>query len=190
MSRLRPRAVARGRPARHDRPVMRVAVVGSPGAGKTTFAVELGRRTGLPVIHLDRQYWQPGWIETPAEAWRTRQRELLAGDAWIVDGNYGATLDVRFARADTVIVLAPPRLLCVVRALRRSLRHHGRAVQAPGCPERLNLEFLLWVWRFPRDSRPRLDAALDAHRDGLRIVELTSPRAIAAFLEGVAAPAG
>lgn len=162
---------------------MRVAVVGPGGAGKTTFAAELGRRTGLPVIHLDRHYWQPGWVETPAEAWRTLQSELLAGDAWIVDGNYGATFDLRFARADTVIVLASPRLVCVARALRRSLRHYGRPVQAPGCPERLSLEFLLWVWRYPRDSRPRLDAALDAYRDRLEIVELRSSAQVGAFLD-------
>ena len=161
---------------------MRVAVVGSRGAGKTTFAVELGRRTGLPVIHLDRHYWQPGWTATPAEAWRRLQAELLAGDAWIVDGNYGATLDLRFARADTVVVLAPSRLRCVTRAARRSLRHRGRDVQAPGCPERLNVEFLRWVWRFPRDSRPRLDAALARHGH-LRVVELRSSRDIAAFLD-------
>lgn len=169
---------------------MRVAVVGPGGAGKTTFAAELGRRTGLPVIHLDRHYWQPGWIERSAGTWRALQRELLTGDAWIADGNYGATFDVRFARADTVIVLAPPRLLCAVRALRRSLRHHGRAVQATGCPERLSPEFLRWVWRYPRDSRPRLDAALDAHRDGLQIVELNSREEVAAFLDRVAAAAG
>jgi len=68
--------------------MQRIAVVGSGGAGKSTFATELGRRLGLPVIHLDEHYWQPGWVATPAEQWQDRQRGLVAYDCWIVDGNY------------------------------------------------------------------------------------------------------
>ncbi len=63
------------------------------------------------------------------------QNDLLAADCWIVDGNYGGTFDVRFARADTVVVLALPRLRCLIRALLRVFQHHGRDVQAVGCPE-------------------------------------------------------
>jgi adenylate kinase family enzyme len=61
-------------------------------------------------VHLDHHFWQPGWVETPKEAWRQRQTELLAADRWIADGNYGSTFDVRFERADTVIVIStrPP----------------------------------------------------------------------------------
>ncbi len=164
----------------------RVAVVGSGGAGKSTFARELGRRTGIPVIHLDQHYWKPGWIATPPDEWRMAQSDLVAGDAWIVDGNYGGTFDVRFARADTVIVLALPRLRCVIGAMRRNLEHHGRSVQAAGCPERLDREFLRWVWRYPRDSRPRLDGACDRYRN-LRVIELASSAQADEFLRGVAA---
>ncbi len=168
-----------------DFDVQRVAVVGSGGAGKSTFARELGRRTGIPVIHLDHHHWKPGWIETPPEKWRVLQDDLLAGDAWIVDGNYGGTFDVRFARADTVIVLALPRLRCLTRVLRRTLRHHGRDVQAAGCPERLDLKFLRWVWRYPTDSRPRLDAALGQYSASLRVIELVSPNQVEEFLREV-----
>ena len=150
--------------------------------GKSTFARELGRRTGIPVIHLDQHFWKPGWVATPAEEWRAVQNDLLAADSWIVDGNYGGTFDVRFARADTVVVLALPRLRCLIRALLRALRHHGRDVQAAGCPERLDLTFLRWVWRYPIDSRPRLEAALDRYRANLRVIELTSSAQVEAFL--------
>lgn len=114
--------------------------------------------------------------------WRALQRDLLTGEAWVVDGNYGGTFDVRFASADTVIVLALPRYRCVARVLRRTLEHHGRAVQAAGCPERLDLTFLKWVWRYPRDGRPRLDAALDRYRLNLRVIELTSSLQVERFL--------
>ena len=122
-----------------------------------------GRRTGLPVIHLDEHFWHPGWVATPSEEWRRDQADLLTGDEWIVDGNYGDTFDVRMARADTVVVLAPPRRVCLTRVLRRSLANWRRAIQAEGCPERFDKEFLRWVWRWQRDSRPRLDAALAEH---------------------------
>ena len=166
----------------------RVAVVGPGGAGKSTFARELGRRLGIPVVHLDAHYWKPGWNATPPPAWRATQIDLLSGERWIADGNYGATFDIRFARADTVIVLAPPRLVCLAGALRRSLGRHGEAVQAPGCPERLDLEFLRWIWRYRTDSRRRLDAALERHGERLRVVELRSRRQAAAFLDGLAEP--
>jgi len=160
-------------------------VVGSGGAGKSVFSEELGRRTGLPVIHLDRHHWKPGWIETPADRWSALLSDLVAGDQWIVDGNYGGTFDIRFERADTVIVLGLPRWRCVAGALSRSVRHRGTAVQADGCPERIDLKFLRWIWRYPTDSRPRLDAALERHASHLRIVELTTRREAATFLDSV-----
>lgn len=161
--------------------IARVAVVGPGGAGKSTFAAALGRRTDLPVVHLDRYFWKPGWVETPREEWRAVQRELLAGDRWIADGNYGGTFDERFARADTVIVVARNRVACVWGALRRSVGGRGREIQAPGCPERFQLEFYRWIWNYARDSRPRLDEALARHPH-LDVVVLTTRRAMRDYL--------
>lgn len=160
----------------------RVAVVGSGGAGKSTFAAELGERTGLPVVHLDHHFGQPGWVEMPRDEWRRRQAELFAGDRWIADGNYGGTFDERFSRADTVIVLALPRLACLTGAVKRSALNHGKAVQAEGCPERFQLSFLRWIWNYERDSRPRLDAAL-GRQGHLAVVELRSRHAVDGFLD-------
>jgi adenylate kinase family enzyme len=170
--------------------VQRVAVVGSGGAGKSVFSQELGRRTGLPVIHLDRHYWKPGWVETPAAEWRVLQAGLLGEERWIVDGNYGGTFDIRFERADTVIVLALSPWRCVAAALRRSLRNGGKAMQADGCPERVDRDFLRWIWRYPTDSRPRLDEALRRYSGRLRVVELRTRRETVAFLDSVAVAAG
>lgn len=165
--------------------MQRIAVVGPGGAGKSTFARALGERTGLPVVHLDHWFWKPGWVETPRDEWRAVQRSLFAADRWIADGNYGGTIDERFSRADTVIVVSPSRVECVASALRRSAVNHGKAVQAEGCPERFDLAFYRWIWNYRRDSRPRLDAALDRH-DHLRVVELSSRRQMQAFLDATA----
>jgi adenylate kinase family enzyme len=165
--------------------VQRVAVVGSGGAGKSTFSRELGRRVDLPVIHLDHHYWQPGWTPTPTDLWRQKVAELVAGEHWVVDGNYSGSLDIRLQRADTVIILAFSRWRCMSRLLRRWWTNRGRAVQAHGCPERIDLKFLRWVWRYPVDARPRLDNALRAAADSVAIIELTSPAAAADFLGGL-----
>jgi adenylate kinase family enzyme len=162
----------------------RVAVVGSGGAGKTTFATELARRTGLPVVHLDHLYWRPGWVETPSEEWRAVVAQHLQGERWIVDGNYARTFDVRFERADTVIVLELSRWRCLSRVLRRTFLNHGKPVQAADCPERLDREFLRWVWRFPKDSGPLLEEAIVQYGATLSVVRLRSPSQVRGYLNG------
>jgi adenylate kinase family enzyme len=83
----------------------RVLVTGMAGSGKSTFSRALSAKTGLPLIHLDIHYWKPGWVKPSNDEWREEQRQLLAGDAWIVDGNYHETLELRLERADTVVFL-------------------------------------------------------------------------------------
>ncbi len=100
----------------------RVLVDGMMGSGKSTFARALAARTGLPLIHLDVHYWKPGWARPSDDEWRARQRTLLAGEAWIIDGNYNETLALRLERADTVVVLDTPWWLCASRALVRGVR--------------------------------------------------------------------
>jgi adenylate kinase family enzyme len=125
-------------------------------------------------------------VETPKDEWRERQSEHLSGDRWIADGNYAATLDLPFERADTIIVLAPSRWTCTYRALRRCITNRGRAIQSPGCPERLDLVFLLWVRRYPSQTRPLLDAALEQFGRADVLVELKRPTEVRAFLDGAA----
>lgn len=161
--------------------MQRVAVVGPGGAGKTRFSRALGARTGLPVVHLDRHYWKPGWVASDDDEWRIRQQQLFAAEHWIADGNYSSTFDERFSRADTVVVLTRPRLLCVLAAMRRSVVGRGRALQAEGCPERFDLSFYRWIWHYERRSGPRLAEALARH-EGLVVVELRSRRAMRRFL--------
>ncbi len=128
--------------------MQRVLVIGSPGAGKSTFARQLEARTGLPLIHLDREYWRPGWVESPRDEWRARVEQLVAGRRWIIDGNYGGSLAARLSRADTVVLLDLPWWTCVARLIRRSLRNRGRRRpdMAEGCVERLDAEYLRFLW--------------------------------------------
>jgi adenylate kinase family enzyme len=168
--------------------VQRVAVVGSPGAGKTTFARSLAQVTNLPLIHLDERFWSPGWVETPRDQWIERQQELVAQPQWIIEGNYSATFDVRFERADTVIVLTTPRRVCLYRVLKRIVRNWHRDNQAPGCPEHFDVEFLKLTWNFPRNSVPRLTEALTRFEGTFDVVFLKDERAARDYLSLIGSP--
>lgn len=159
----------------------RVCVLGCAGAGKTYVARQLARLAGLPYVDLDRLFWQPGWRVPEEAAWREVQRGLVAASEWVLDGNYASTYDERLPLADTVVVLDTPRWRCLARVLVRRVRRRGVEV-APGCPNKVDAGFLAYVWRFPRRSRPRLDAALAALGPDARIVRLRTRRDVDRFL--------
>jgi len=123
-------------------------IVGPGGAGKTVLAERLAERTGLPVVYLDRIFWRDGWQPAPRDEALAELEQAIAGDRWIVDGNFLDAGDSRFERADTVLFLDPPRWLCVARILRRRLRDRGRTRPDLPAPESFDWEFVKWTWRF------------------------------------------
>jgi adenylate kinase family enzyme len=167
----------------------RVLVIGSGGAGKSTFARRLGELLGLEVIHLDALYWRAGWVETPKEVWRERVAELVGREAWVLDGNYSGTLELRLAACDTVVFLDLPRATCVWRILKRALIYRGvaRPDMARGCPERVTADFVRWVWNYPARTRPKVLKLLAEHAEGRRVFRLRSRAEVEEFLKRVAA---
>lgn len=153
----------------------RIMVIGSGGAGKSTFARELARVTGLPLIHLDRCYWLPGWSPTPNDEWLERVRQLSGGDRWIIDGNYGGSLSIRVERCDAIVFFDMPRLTCVGGVVKRWLtqRRSPRPDLPDGCPEKLDLAFLRWIWDYPRNSRPRIATALEHADPQVEVMTIT-----------------
>ena len=162
--------------------MQRVLVIGSPGAGKSTFSRTLAVRTGLPLIHLDAHYHLPGWQEPDPAVWSARVDELLAGERWIIDGNYGDSMARRLARADTAILLDYPTYLCLWRLFRRISTLHGtvRPDAPPGCPERFDPEFFLYVAAFRRVKTPALERRLSGFPG--EVVRFRHPREAEAFL--------
>jgi adenylate kinase family enzyme len=168
-------------------PRKKIILIGSGGAGKSTMARRLGGVLNLPVYHLDALFWRAGWQESSRDELRRKQEFICAQDAWVIDGNYGGTLDVRLAAVDTVIFLDLPRTVCLFRAIKRSVLLHGktRLDMAPDCPERFNREFfkfLKWIWDYPVRSRPGVLTKLESLRGRKEIVILRTSREVTAFL--------
>lgn len=169
--------------------MQRILVIGSPGAGKSTLAHALARRTGLSLYHLDKLFWLPGWVERDRDEGRAELAGVLALDRWIIDGNYGSTLPMRLERADTVVSLDYPTHLCLAWVFKRWWQYRGRTRpdMTEGCPENLNLEFLYYVLVFRRAWRARNAAALGRF-DG-EVLRFASPAATQAWLDRLDQPA-
>lgn len=165
----------------------RVIIIGSGGAGKSTLARRLGRITGLEVIHLDALHWLPGWQVPPKNDWFEKVEKAIAGESWIMDGNFGATMEIRLAACDTVVFLDLPRLLCLYRVVKRRFVYRGtnRPDMAEGCREQIDLEFLRWIWTFPQRAKPEIEERLARLGAGKTIYHLRSPREVDDFLARV-----
>jgi len=140
--------------------MQRVLVMGSSGSGKSTFARRLAKLTGLPLVSLDALYWQPGWQPSEPVAFGLRVTDVVNGTGWIIDGNYTSSGagELRRQRADTVIWFDLPRYVCMTGIMTRIIATYGkvRPEMAPGCPERIDLEFLQYVWSYRQQQRPKL----------------------------------
>lgn len=166
----------------------RVIIIGSSGSGKSTLARQLGAKLELPVIHLDRHYWHPGWVGTPNAEWQTRVAQLIQRDSWIMDGNYRSTLRMRLEAADTVVFLDLPPWICALRAIKRRIQYRNRPRPdiADGCNEPLLdpqlFQFLRHVLNYPARAKPYVMKQLTEIANEKHIVLLQSPKDVNNFL--------
>jgi adenylate kinase family enzyme len=162
-------------------------IIGSGGAGKSTLSRQFGNILNLEVIHLDSLYWHPGWVETPKPEWRQIVQELIERESWIMDGNYGGTMDIRLLAADTIIFFDFPGFLCLWRVIKRGWQYAGKTRPDMGldCPERLDWEFLKWVWTYPRDRRPAILEKLNQLATDKKVIILRSPSQVKQLLQNI-----
>ncbi len=169
--------------------MQRIVILGNSGSGKSTLARRLGAKLGLPVVHLDRLFWEPGWTEPTTEAFRARLAAAMPADRWITEGNYVTrTFDMRLPYADTIIVLETPRLLCMWRAFWRSVFAKPRPDLPEGCSEGLRSdlpEFMRQTWDYEQ-RRVRMEAAIPKMAPEAKVVRLRTRGEAARFLRELA----
>lgn len=162
----------------------RIMIIGCGGAGKSTLARQLGEKLNLPVVHLDKLFWRPGWVSVSREEFDRMHREALTGEKWILDGNFDRTMAERIRHCDTVIYQDFSRVACLLGVVKRILTTYGtvRPDMGDGCPERFDLDFLKWVWNFNKNKREDTYRLLN-ETEGVEKIVLKNRRAVRRFLE-------
>ena len=164
----------------------RIIIIGCGGAGKSTLARQLGEKLDLPVVHLDKLFWKPGWVQVSQEEFDALHRQALAEEKWIIDGNFNRTMEERVARCDAIIYLDFNRFACLFGVFKRIFTTYGtvRPDMGEGCPERFDWEFLRWVWNYNKDKRERNYKLLNGAEHAETIV-LKNRRAVKKFLNSL-----
>lgn len=162
----------------------RIIIIGSGGAGKSTLARQLGEILKIEVLHLDKLYWRAGWIEPSSEEWEKKIEELLMADSWVMDGNFGGTMEMRLAACDTVVFLDLPRTICLSRVFKRWIKYWNtnRPDMTEGCNEKIDLDMINWVWTFPKRAKPEIETRLKKFENEKKIIRLKSPKEVEGFL--------
>ncbi|MBJ7984060.1 MULTISPECIES: DNA topology modulation protein [Bacillus] len=165
----------------------KIILIGSGGSGKSTLAKQLGNKLKIQVYHLDALFWKPNWVGVPREEQRTVQNDLIKEEKWIIDGNYGGTMDIRINAADTIIFLDIHRTICVYRAFKRIVQYRNktRPDMGAGCEERFDLQFFKWIWEYPKTKRPAIVKRLDQLNKDKRVIILKTPSEVQRFLKEV-----
>ena len=136
----------------------RVIVIGCPGSGKSTFARRLHERTGLPLIHLDSLYWRADKTHLTHEEFDSALAEAMRGDSWIIDGNYGRTMETRLRACDTVFFMDMDEEVCLSGIRERVGKPHP---DLPWTEETLDPEFEGWVRAYRAEQRPKVLSLLE-----------------------------
>ncbi|MBC2902184.1 topology modulation protein [Streptomyces cupreus] len=165
----------------------KVAIVGCGGSGKSHVARALGDVLDAPVTHLDAAFYDDEWNELPMEKFAAVQRDLVAQEKWVIDGNYNSTLQIRLEACDTVVLMDVSTPAALWGVFSRQLRH-GAGHKGNGVHNRIHWGVIKYVATYRRKMRPRVMAKIDQFAAGhADVVLLTSRRQTRRWLRKAAA---
>lgn len=138
--------------------MQRILVIGNAGSGKSTFSKALAEKLNIPLVHLDRLYWQGNWEHVTREEFDHLLQSELEKPQWIIDGNFNRTLPCRLQHCDCVFFFDLPPLTCLWGTVKRVFENHGKTRSDMGghCPEyfdRNKIELWQHVLTFNRQHR-------------------------------------
>ena len=133
--------------------MQKVIVIGCPGSGKSTFSRALSQITGLPLTHLDMLYWNADKTTVERSVFIERLLEVLQKDAWLIDGNYSSTMELRMQECDTVFFLDYPADICLQGVKDRQGKPRP---DMPWVETEEDTEFLEYIQNFQAESRPQV----------------------------------
>ena len=140
----------------------KIIVIGCPGSGKSTFARALHDKTGIPLYHLDMMYWNADKTTVEKSVFLERLPAVLEKDKWIIDGNYGSTMELRMAACDTVIFLDYPLDICLDGIKER--RGKPRS-DMPWIETEEDAEFIEFIKSYSEQQKPKVLELLEKYSD-------------------------
>ena len=141
----------------------KVIIIGCPGSGKSTFARKLKTVTGLPLYHLDMMFWNEDRTTVPKEIFIERLKNAMKNDEWIIDGNYGSSMEMRLKECDTVFFLDYPTEVCLEGIENRKGKPRSDMPCSDG--EEPDEEFIKFVRTYNSENRPGVISLLNKYSE-------------------------
>ncbi|MCX6752852.1 MAG: hypothetical protein NTW62_00690 [Candidatus Nomurabacteria bacterium] len=160
----------------------RITIFGISGSGKSTFANELGKKLGRPIVSLDKIFWDSNWqrrYPTKVE-FKQAVKKIVDEDKWIIEGSYKKTIDMRLERADVIVYFDFPVWRCLWRAFIRMFEKHESFKGPDGAKQKLGWDLIKYIVQFPKKEMLLL---VENYKDTKKIFIVRNNREIKETLE-------
>ncbi|TNF98974.1 MAG: adenylate kinase [Gammaproteobacteria bacterium] len=165
----------------------RILVLGPCGSGKTCLTRQLSRILELPAVHLDANFWHPGWVSTPQPEWRCVVSSLIKKESWIMDGTYESTLDLRIPAAEAIIVVKCPRWISLWGVIRRSMIYRNKPRPDAPSNQPIDLAYLQYIWKYPVQTDALVNELIKEHGPDIPVIRLGNRKSIESFISALQA---